>query len=145
MPDQPVLESLALTGATTVAAAMATDAWHAVRDGTARLFRRHNHAGQAEVEAQLDGDALLVAQARDADEARRILAGAWRLRLAALLREHPEAAADLAGLIDAVRAGFPVSRVQVNSAAGGGAVYAVQDGSQVINNQAAGSAADQRG
>jgi hypothetical protein len=42
MPDPPdaqqVLEALALTGARTVVAAMATGAWQATRTGTARLF-----------------------------------------------------------------------------------------------------------
>ncbi|WP_328791615.1 MULTISPECIES: hypothetical protein [unclassified Streptomyces] len=109
MPDlheaQQLLETLALTGATTVAAAMGTDAWQATRGWTAGLFHRRGH-DLAEVERQLDNDAALVA-GEEADSARSELVGPWRRRLLALLREDPEAVKELLELIDQIRNRLP--------------------------------------
>jgi hypothetical protein len=60
MPDpqdaQQALEALALTGATAVVTAMATDSWQAIRARTLELFRRHRPSrGTAGIEADLDG------------------------------------------------------------------------------------------
>ncbi|GGZ80081.1 hypothetical protein [Streptomyces bluensis] len=97
--------ALALTGATTVVAAMATDAWQTTRTSVANLFRRSGR--HLAIEAQLDEDAALVVQDDDADGARRDLVQAWRRRLAALLRQYPDAAEDLHALVDEVRAALP--------------------------------------
>jgi hypothetical protein len=135
MPDprdaQQVLEALALTGATTVVAAMATSAWEAARSGTARLFHCRGHALSV-IEAQLDGDAELVVQDPDTDGARGDLVGAWKRRLTALLREFPDAQADLTALIDQVRGDLPPAQQswQINFAGDHGIVNAVQSGNQ---------------
>ncbi|MCX4744238.1 hypothetical protein OG455_01695 [Kitasatospora sp. NBC_01287] len=109
MPDpqeaQQLVEALALTGASTVAAAMGTDAWQATRGWTARFFQRRGHSA-GEVERQLDNDAALVA-GEDADAARSELVGPWRRRLLALLSEDPQAVADLKELIDLVQSRLP--------------------------------------
>jgi hypothetical protein len=91
--------NLAVSGATTIVSAMATDAWHSVRDGVLRLFRRHGRDRVA-IEAQLDEDAELVERDEDPDAARGDLAGLWRRRLALLLAESPDAADDLSALIE---------------------------------------------
>jgi hypothetical protein len=103
---QQVMETLALSGATAVVAAMATDAWQATRRGMARLFSRRGGAVPA-VEAQLDGDAEIVERDEDTDGARQDLVGPWRRRLLALLREFPEAQADLTTLIEEIRGQLP--------------------------------------
>lgn len=129
------MTALAMTGATTIVAAMATSAWQATRAGTARLFHRRGHALPA-IEAQLDGDAAVVEQDDDADGARHDLIGPWNRRLVALLREHPEAQADLKSLIDDVRGQLPQvqqSWVQANIARDGGQVFAAQGGSVVVH------------
>jgi hypothetical protein len=136
MPDlqdaQNMLEALAATGATTVVAAMGTDAWQAARAGTARLFRRRGAGRQELVVAQLDDDAALAERAEDPARVREVLAGPWRLRLAALLREYPEAAVELRALIEAVSPQLSASRqatTQINNSHGG-MLFAVQDGDQ---------------
>ncbi|GCB52685.1 hypothetical protein [Streptomyces sp. NL15-2K] len=132
MPE-PVLTALALTGATTVVAAMATDAWQATRAGVNRLFRREG-ATQAAIDGQLEGGALLVAQAAEADaveQARQALVPVWQLHFQALLRDHPEVADELRTLITEVRAALPQSRqnwTQTNVARDGSTVYAAQRG-----------------
>ncbi|MGI5329345.1 hypothetical protein [Actinomadura nitritigenes] len=129
---QAVVEALALTGATTVVAAMATEAWQATRTRTARLFHRQGRAASA-VEAQLDGDAELVGSEDDPDGTRRELVGPWKRRFAALLRELPESEADLRALIDDVRADLPVAQrvwLQNNTADDHAVVNAVQHGNQ---------------
>ncbi|MFE2381640.1 hypothetical protein [Streptomyces misionensis] len=109
MPDsqnmQQVAETLAMTGASTLVAAMATDAWQAGRGGFARLFHRRGN-GLREIETHLDNDAALVT-GEDAAAAREALIGPWRLRLLRLLREHPGAAPELTELIDRIRERLP--------------------------------------
>jgi hypothetical protein len=126
------LDVLAMTGATTVVAAMATDAWQDVRDWTARLFHRRGYDRKA-IEAQLDGDARLVELGGDTDDARQDFVGPWRRRLAALLLEFPEAETDLADLIERARDELPVTRqtwIQTNISMDHGITNAVQHGSQ---------------
>ncbi|MFD7972388.1 hypothetical protein [Streptomyces clavifer] len=105
------MTALAMTGATTIVAAMATSAWQTTRDGTARLFNRGGRDLPV-LQAQLDGDADIVAEDDDTDivaedddtdGARQDLVGPWRRRLTALLREHPEVAAELRALVDEAR------------------------------------------
>jgi hypothetical protein len=127
---QQVMEALAMTGATTLVAAMATGAWQGARAGAARLFHRGGHA-LPEIEGRLDSDAEIVKQAKDPDGARADLAGGWKQRLALLLREFPDARADLAALIDQVRGELPSAQagwVQTNLATDHGVVNAVQHG-----------------
>ncbi|MEU2358948.1 hypothetical protein ABZ599_39405 [Streptomyces misionensis] len=96
------MTALAMTGATTIVAAMATSAWQTTRAATARLFSRGGHDLPA-IEAQLDGDADIVAEDDDTDGARQDLVGPWRRRLTALLREHPEVEAELRALVGEAR------------------------------------------
>ncbi|MGH3797895.1 MAG: hypothetical protein ACRDSP_23765 [Pseudonocardiaceae bacterium] len=90
---------LAETGSTSLVGAMATDTWQTTRSGVARLFGRGRPARQARIEAQLDDNAALVAQAEDPDEVRQSLVPVWRMELEALLRRHPDAAKELRALL----------------------------------------------
>lgn len=98
------------TAATALVAAMATSAWPTTRSEVAWLFERRTSAGVAAIEAQLDAHAALVAQADDAEEARRDLALTWRLQLEVLLRQHPKAENDLRILVVRVWETLPSSQ-----------------------------------
>jgi hypothetical protein len=114
-----VAAELAGAGGTALVGAMATDAWQATRSGVARLFGRGGSARQAAIEAQLDGNAALVAQARDTEEVRASLVPVWRLQLEALLAEHPDVVEELRALVAQVREALPApqqSWVQTNIA-----------------------------
>jgi hypothetical protein len=114
-----VAAELAGAGGTALVGAMATDAWQATRSGVARLFGRGGSARQAAIEAQLDGNAALVAQARDPEEVRASLVPVWRLQLEALLGEHPDVVEELRALVAQVREALPApqqSWVQTNIA-----------------------------
>ncbi|MEU0679405.1 hypothetical protein [Streptomyces albogriseolus] len=130
MLDQ-TLAALALSGATTVVAAMATDAWEAARTGTARLLGRGEPPRQATVEHQLDADAELVLSEADSPGARRELVPVWNRRLAAFLRENPAAADELRALLDEIRPALPQGEscwVQQVTAHGQGTAFGVQGG-----------------
>ncbi|MGH3802017.1 MAG: hypothetical protein ACRDTD_18155 [Pseudonocardiaceae bacterium] len=114
-----VAAALAGAGGSALVGAMATDAWQATRSGVARLFGRDGPARQTAIEVQLDGNAELVAQARDAEEVRRSLVPVWRLQLEALLREHPDVVEELRVLVAQVREALPALQqtwVQTNIA-----------------------------
>jgi hypothetical protein len=130
------MTTLALTGATALVAAMATDAWQTTRTGVAVLFGRGGQARQAAIEAQLDGDAALVAQDDDADGARRDLVPAWNRRLTVLLRQHPDAEDDLRTLVAEIQAALPRAQqhwVQTNIARDNGQVFASQGGNVIVH------------
>jgi hypothetical protein len=83
------------------------------------------------IEAQLDGNAALVAQARDPDEVRQSLVPVWRLQLEALLREHPDVVEELRVLVAQVREALPAPQqtwVQTNIARDQGNQNIVQHG-----------------
>jgi hypothetical protein len=114
-----VAAALAGAGGSALVGAMATDAWQATRSGVARLFGRGGSARQAAVEAQLDGNAALVAQAPNPDEVRASLVPVWRLQLEALLREYPDVVEELRVLVGQVRESLPAAQqawVQTNIA-----------------------------
>lgn len=128
---QQVVEALALTGATTLVTAMATDFWQAVRTGTARLFR-HRGDGARGIEDNLDEDAAVVAN-DPTGKNRRVLIARWRIRLLALLCEHPEAVDELRRLVDEVDERLPGDRetwTMKIDARGRAVVNAVQRGRQ---------------
>jgi hypothetical protein len=113
------LAELAGAGGTALVGAMATDAWQATRNGVARLFGRDGPARQTAIEAQLDGNAALVAQAEDPDEVRQSLVPVWRLQLDALLRQYPDVEQELRGLVAQVAEALPAAQqmwVQTNVA-----------------------------
>lgn len=135
---EEALGALALTGGTTVVAAMATDAWQTARDKVIQLFNR-DQARQAAIAVQLDGDNALVMQSDDPDRARQGLAAAWQLQMEALLARHHDAESELRAMVEQVRAELPQSQqswVQHITANGGIAAGAQGPGSGVhIHNQ----------
>ncbi|MFE9429184.1 hypothetical protein ACFYNO_40285 [Kitasatospora sp. NPDC006697] len=138
MPDlqeaQQLAETLAMTAATTVTAAMGTEAWQATRGRLARLLHRRGRE-VAEVERELDGQAALVTGA-EAEEARAELVPPLRRQLLAVLRTDPRAVAELQALIDEVRGSLPADapglaqNVQHIKASDHAIVNAVQGGTQ---------------
>ncbi|GGJ90508.1 hypothetical protein GCM10011583_22400 [Streptomyces camponoticapitis] len=98
---------LAMTGATTIVAAMATSTWESARGRVAELFRRRGEDEATAIAVQLDGDAHLVADEDDTEGVREELIRPWARRLAALLREHPEATEELRRVVEEVAAGLP--------------------------------------
>ncbi|MFK0258277.1 hypothetical protein [Streptomyces sp. NPDC090445] len=130
MLDQ-TLAALALSGATAVVAAMATEAWEAARTGTARLLGRGEPPRQAAIENQLDADAELVLSESDSPGVRRELVPVWNRRLVAFLRENPAAAGELRALLEEVRPALPeggAGWVQHVTAHGRGTAFGVQGG-----------------
>ncbi|MEV7021524.1 hypothetical protein [Kitasatospora sp. NPDC093558] len=98
---------LAEAGAATLVGVILTDTWEAARAGFVRLFRRGDEGQQAAIETQLVVGAELVRQAEDAEAARQSLAPMWRFQLAELLRQHPEAIAELSSWVEESRAAQP--------------------------------------
>ncbi|MFD7459230.1 MULTISPECIES: hypothetical protein [unclassified Streptomyces] len=139
MPDPEA--ALAMTAATTIVAAMATSAWEATKAGVARIFGRAGGAepGQetsAGVEARLERSAARIAVAADPDEVRQAQIVRWCEDLEDLMRDHPDAEAELRTLVEAVRQQLPPVRQQwimrVEARDGGLAVGAQGPGSRVV-------------
>jgi tetratricopeptide (TPR) repeat protein len=146
-PGGYVLGELAEVGGTALVGAMATDAWQATRSEVAQLFGRGGLARQAAIEAQLDGNAALVAQARDPDEVRQSLVGVWRLQLEALLGEHPDAVEELSALVAKVREALPAAQqtwVQTNIARDQATQNIVQHGTLHVHPGGDGPTGDDR-
>lgn len=115
---------------------MATDAWQAVRSGTARLFGRQGPQRQAAIEAQLEGNVGLVERAGDPDLARQGLVSLWQMELIRLLEEHPETEAELRELIAHARDALPAAQqqwVQNNIARDNSRQFAVQGGNIIYH------------
>jgi hypothetical protein len=113
------LVTLAGAGSTALVGAMATDAWQSTRSGVARLFGRGGQARQSAIEAQLDSNAVLVAQAEDPNEVRQALVPLWRLELEALLHQHPDIEEQLRAVVRRTTETLPASQqiwVQTNVA-----------------------------
>jgi hypothetical protein len=130
--------ALAMTGATTVVAAMATDGWSTARARMAGLFRRADDVQRAALEGQLDVHAALVASSDDAEAARQDLVPVWRLQLAALLRQHPDAAEELQLLVREIQEQLPSAQQvwqqrQTNIARDHGQVFASLGGNVIVH------------
>ncbi|OMI84591.1 hypothetical protein BSZ07_38090 [Streptomyces sp. M1013] len=127
------IQTLAMAGATTIVAAMATDAWATARDRAVELFHRRSPDRQADIEAQLDANAALVTRAGDGERARGTLIQLWQLELEGFLADYPDAAGDLSALAAEIRTALPAAQqqwVQNNTARDDSVVNAVQHGSQ---------------
>ncbi|MEU1508160.1 hypothetical protein [Kitasatospora sp. NPDC005748] len=130
---QQEIVALAMSGATTIVAAMATDAWGNVRDRVSALLQRRGTEPRAAIAARLESSAEQVARSRDVDRAREMVRGPWQLELEGFLDAHPEAVEELRAQLDAMRAALPKAqqqRVQNNTFNGPGTNFALQDGTQ---------------
>ncbi|MFI0779335.1 hypothetical protein [Streptomyces sp. NPDC021212] len=136
------LQALALSGATTLVGAMATDAWETARNRAAGLLGRHDPAQESALKAQLDNNSVLVSRAENTEQARQALVPMWHMQLEQLLQQERDTAGELTVLINDICAALPDSqkswaqKVQNNIASNGGLVIAAQDGN-VFMHQAA--------
>ncbi|MGK4585927.1 hypothetical protein [Kitasatospora sp. HPMI-4] len=134
MPDVEPLVSLAMTGATTVVAAMATSAWESARARTAALFHRRGDSRQ-DVEAQLERSAARITSAGEAAAVREGEIARWQADLVDLLRELPDTEDGLLALIRELQQQLPPVRQQwvqhVTARDGGSAYGALGPGSSV--------------
>lgn len=139
MPDPEAV--LAMTAATTIVAAMGTSAWQAVKAGVASIVRRTGGAESgpesgARIEVRLERSAARIANAADPEEVRQAQIVRWQEDLEDLMQEHPDAAAELRTLVEAIRQQLPpvqqqwVQRIEARD--GGFAVGAQGPGSRVI-------------
>jgi hypothetical protein len=112
--DMDWLAQLAISGATTLVGAAATDAWRHAREGFARLLGRGDRDREAVAEQRLQALAAKVegAPLGERAELRERLVPAWQTRLADLLEEDPAAAELLSGLVDELQAALPEERQQ---------------------------------
>ncbi|AQZ65309.1 unnamed protein product [[Actinomadura] parvosata subsp. kistnae] len=127
------MDPIVLAAGTAVVAAMATDAWQGARDGVVALWRRARPAEVEAVGAELESvrGQVLEARADGDDDTERALAGAWQIRLQALLRADPALAVEIQRVLDEVLrpalapAGQPgpVSVVMEAKASGHGRIY----------------------
>lgn len=125
------METLAMTGAATIVAAMATDVWTTARDSLVEFFRHHSPDRLTDIETQLQANAALITRAGDAERARGALIGSWQLELEDLLIGHPAAAEELGMVTARIQAALPPMRqqwVQNISARDRAVVNAVQHG-----------------
>ncbi|MER6400837.1 hypothetical protein ABT263_33065 [Kitasatospora sp. NPDC001603] len=132
MIQQEIL-ALAMSGATTIMAAAATDAWTTVRDHVSAFLHRHGTEPRAAIEARLEASAVQVARSRDTDRAREMVRGQWQLELEAFLDEHPEAVGELRAQLETMRAALPQAQqqwVQNITARDHATVHALQNSTQ---------------
>lgn len=125
--------ALAMTGATTIVAAMATGAWETARNATVALYRRYVPDQQRAVEGQLDRSAGRVERADDIDGERGRQLPRWQDELEDFLQQNPQAASELEAVIDRIRQDLPAAQqswAQTNIAREHGIVNAVQHGNQ---------------
>ncbi|WP_058041123.1 hypothetical protein [Streptomyces roseifaciens] len=123
--------ALVLSAATVLVNSMATDAWQATKDLFARVFGRADDDGSV-IRAQLDRGAAQIARADDRERlerVRQVLVGSWQLELETLLRDHPEAEAELrAALAEIAPQQTGQTWQQTNIARDHGTTYAAQGG-----------------
>ncbi|MGJ6966247.1 hypothetical protein ACSDR0_30495 [Streptosporangium sp. G11] len=100
------MDPIVMAAGTALVTAMATDAWQQARAGAVALWRRFAPEQVKTVEAELDEvrDQILAARREEDVETEQALAGEWRVRLARLLRQDPQAAAELRRVLDEVLA-----------------------------------------
>ncbi|MBB6550089.1 hypothetical protein [Nonomuraea rubra] len=133
---------LAMTGAATVVAAMATDAWQSARTRAAALLGRGDEEQRELAETRLERAAAEVeaADPGDRDEVRRRIAAAWQVRLMDLVEAHPETEAELRRVIEELSGRLPAAQqswVQHITAEGQGSVAQGVMFGNIINHRAA--------
>lgn len=98
---EPELAALASTAGTAVVTLLATEGWERARDGIAALWRRVRPDRAEAVTAELEAsrEDLLAARSAGDDDAEGELCTEWQGRVRRLLREQPEVAEELRGLL----------------------------------------------
>ncbi|UQA93329.1 hypothetical protein [Streptomyces halobius] len=85
---------------------MVTAAWEQAREGVVAVWRRIRPGQAGSVEGELEEARAELVQAEqdgEADQVRRELATEWQARLRRVLRDEPEAAAELQRILDDAR------------------------------------------
>jgi hypothetical protein len=120
------LHSIAATGASTLVGLMTTEAWGVAKSAFASLFGRNRPEAVTEVSAELELDYRRVQEARAAADgsAEESVRSYWNDRLSRLLALRPDAAADLAALLERLGpvAAAPAQTFHIN-AKGNARVY----------------------
>lgn len=131
--------SLALSGASTLVSAAATDTWKTARAGFLKLFAHGDPQRERIAANRLDEAAAQVEStgAEHRDEVREALVQVWRVRLGDLLEEQPDAAEQVRALIEQVYAALPAARQHWAQAIGTGAVITANSGGVNIANSGA--------
>lgn len=128
------LNELAMTGATTLVSALATQTWESARDGLVKVFTGTSaDTDKLAQRANRDRAALAELDPGQAQQRTDELAIEWRGRLRDVLEEHPGVQAELAAWAERVRAELQapaISNVQNNKARDDATIFAVQHGSQ---------------
>lgn len=120
-----LVEALVATAGSTLVQAMVKDGWEAVRAKVAHLFGRGEPDPATERRLDATRRELAAASPAELSQVQAALAAQWQTRFADLLADHPEAAADLAGLVGELR---PATAVASDHAvAAGGDVHVSAD------------------
>jgi ubiquinone biosynthesis protein UbiJ len=98
--------TLIATAGTALVTAMVTDSWEGVRTRIARWFGRGNEDDTKATLIRLEQSRskLETAPAVDLDRIRMEQEITWRTRMSALLDQHPDAEAELAGIVAEIQA-----------------------------------------
>jgi hypothetical protein len=112
---------------------MSSDAWESAKKAFTAWWRRHRPTQAASVEQELESSHQEIISAESGDEqTRSAIEERWRGRLEALVKAQPEAAEDLASLVEqltallmAVEGG--AAAVNINSGTAGGHLIQVRD------------------
>ncbi|MEV0370419.1 hypothetical protein AB0I10_11410 [Streptomyces sp. NPDC050636] len=89
---------------------MVTAAWEQAREGVVAVWRRIRPGQEDRVEEELEEARTELVQAEqdgDAEQVRQDLAAEWQARLRRVLRDEPEAAAELQRILDDARGAVP--------------------------------------
>ena len=105
------ISSLAALAGNTLVTAAVTDAWETARHRFARLFGRGEPDPVTERRLEATRSQLAAASADGREQMRADMAGQWALRLADLLEEDPELAAELRALVVKTRTQLPAETV----------------------------------
>ncbi|MFE5741094.1 hypothetical protein [Streptomyces celluloflavus] len=97
----PYLLTLAGTAGSSVVSLLVTDGWQQAKDGVVGIWRRFRPEAADDVAQALEVSrrSLLTAAASGESDAALNLEAHWRRRVAELLGEYPDAAAELDGLL----------------------------------------------
>jgi len=94
-----LVEALVATAGSTLVQAMVKDGWDGVRHKVSHLFGRGEPDPAIERRLDATRQELSAASPAELSEVQAALASQWQTRFADLLADHPEAEADLAGLV----------------------------------------------
>jgi hypothetical protein len=103
-----VMSALAAMAAAALVQAMVADGWEGVRHKIARLFGRGQPDPQIERRLDASRNQLTTASPGEQEGLQAALASQWQTRFADLLADHPDSEAELAALVDEIRASLPV-------------------------------------